>query len=266
METAERRHIAPRCGLGKEVSRTPTGQTRRGVESRQCQHHQTSGTPLIDNRNSSYAKVAMNEPPRKRRKTSSPPQAQSSPLRKPPRRPSFASPTKTSLARNYPNLLLSRTPPRDEFRPRTTQAREFALDGANTEEGAEEDAELLAESHGRPEAQSQRLGTLSSLPSKRPPRTPGAIARSPLKEASTVQENRFTRPTEEVLNIDGQDKRAQIPRWDPEIEKRKQEKARLQREAEELEAQVSRCTKEIVVEQQRAAADALLPAQRADYM
>lgn len=50
----------------------------------------------------------MDEPARKRRKTSSPLERASSPLRKPPRRPSFASPTKASLARNYPNLLPAR--------------------------------------------------------------------------------------------------------------------------------------------------------------
>lgn len=58
----------------------------------------------------------MDEPPRKRRKTSSPIRAPTSPLRKPPRRPSFASPTKASLARSYPTLLPTRTPPSKDVR------------------------------------------------------------------------------------------------------------------------------------------------------
>jgi hypothetical protein len=54
---------------------------------------------------------AMDEPSRKRRKTSSP--APSSPRGQPARRRSFASPTKASLARNYPSLLPPQSPARD---------------------------------------------------------------------------------------------------------------------------------------------------------
>jgi hypothetical protein len=51
----------------------------------------------------------MNEPPRKKRRTLSPRERErsSSPLKKPPRRPSFASPTKASLARFNPDLIAS---------------------------------------------------------------------------------------------------------------------------------------------------------------
>jgi type II secretory pathway component PulM len=49
---------------------------------------------------------------------------------------------------------------------------------------------------------------------------------------------------------------------DPEIERRKQEKARLQREVEELEAQVSRCIDEVVKEQRRGPEDSLRPPER----
>ncbi|KAJ4985668.1 hypothetical protein SVAN01_08843 [Stagonosporopsis vannaccii] len=214
----------------------------------------------------------MNEPPRKRRKTSSPPQAPSSPLRKPPRRPSFASPTKASLARNYPNLLPTRTPPREDARARTKQAR--TSDGADsfptyTQDGLEEETQLSSAKSQTPSgAQEGPLrGILFSSPGKRPARAPGAVPRSPLKNAPAVQQNQLTRPEKAALDEDGQsDKNAQKSRPDPEIESRKQEKARLQREVEELEAQVSRCTKEIAVEQQRATDDTLLPAQRADLI
>ncbi|KAF2262771.1 hypothetical protein CC78DRAFT_582214 [Lojkania enalia] len=49
----------------------------------------------------------MDEPASKRRKTSPPEDRvrETSPLKKPPRRPSFSSPTKASLARSYPNLV-----------------------------------------------------------------------------------------------------------------------------------------------------------------
>jgi hypothetical protein len=54
------------------------------------------------------------------------------------------------------------------------------------------------------------------------------------------------------------------PPPDPEVEKRKQEKARLQREVAELEVQVSRCIEEIVKEQQRDPGRALGPADSLD--
>jgi hypothetical protein len=50
------------------------------------------------------------------------------------------------------------------------------------------------------------------------------------------------------------------------LENKKQERARLQREVEELEAHVSRCTKEIQAEQKREANVDLPHAQRADLM
>ncbi len=61
-------------------------------------------------------------------------------------------------------------------------------------------------------------------------------------------------PTQEVAQ-----KRQPI---DPEIERRKQEKARLQREVEELESQVSRCIEEVAKEQRRGPEDSLRPAER----
>jgi len=49
---------------------------------------------------------------------------------------------------------------------------------------------------------------------------------------------------------------------DPEIERRKQEKARLQREVEDLESQVSRCIEEVVKEQRRGPEDSLRSPER----
>ncbi|KAF2271809.1 uncharacterized protein EI97DRAFT_497022 [Westerdykella ornata] len=71
----------------------------------------------------------MNEPPRKRRKTASPnaSEAASSPLKKPLRRPSFASPTKASLARFNPNLLQTG---REALIQRGKQARAFIFGGS----------------------------------------------------------------------------------------------------------------------------------------
>jgi len=49
---------------------------------------------------------------------------------------------------------------------------------------------------------------------------------------------------------------------DAEIERRKQEKARLQREVEELESQVSRCIEEVFKEQRRGPEDSLQSPER----
>lgn len=184
----------------------------------------------------------MDEPPRKRRKTSSPVRPPSSPLRKPPRRPSFASPTKASLARNYPNLLPTRTTPRQDTHARGQQALELSIDGASPSPKQVEES------------------------SRRPPRAFSAQQRFPLAEAPSVQQKQLSRPAEEALGTEGQKKGIEKPPLDPVLDKKKQERARLQREVEELEAHVSRCTNEIQAEQQRAADVALPHAQRADLV
>ncbi|KAF3007366.1 hypothetical protein E8E13_000155 [Curvularia kusanoi] len=164
----------------------------------------------------------MDEPPRKRRKTSSPIRAPTSPLRKPPRRPSFASPTKASLARSYPTLLPTRTPPPKDVRV-TEQKAPVPSAGATS-----------------------------------------TARRSPLAEAQAVQQNKLSRPIEGALGQERKGKGAGVLPLNPDLEKKKQEKARLEREVEELEAQVSRCVSEIASEQKRVADATLLPAQRAD--
>ncbi|KAF3036448.1 hypothetical protein E8E12_005480 [Didymella heteroderae] len=215
----------------------------------------------------------MDEPPRKRRKTSSPAQQESSPLRKPPRRPSFASPTKASLARNYPNLLPTRTPPREDARTRGKQAQGRAVDEAGragkvTDDGAEEVSELKSSPPQRrlEDQELPRQGVPFFPPSKRPSRPKGALRRSPLAPAPSGQRNQLTRPVEEALDGDGQHEKVKRPPVDLEVEKRKHEKMRLQLEVEELEAQIARCTNEIAAEQQRDTHDALLPSQRADFI
>ncbi|KAF9697401.1 hypothetical protein EKO04_004753 [Ascochyta lentis] len=216
----------------------------------------------------------MEEPPHKRRKTSSPSQAPSSPLRNPPRRPSFASPTKASLARNYPNLLPTRTPPRDRIQVQEKQARAFAHgeDGITPEETEDvnEEPELPAiPTQGDPKGQEgPRRGILFSSPSKRPSRALSVVERSPLAKAPSNQQNQLTRPEDEASSIEGPHQARKVRKSppDPEIERRKQTKAQLQGEIEELEAQVSRCTSEIVAEQQRGVDDVLLPTQRADLI
>lgn len=248
----------------------------------------------------------MDEPTRKRRKTSSPAERASSPLRKPPRRPSFASPTKASLARNYPNLLPSRpasagSPSRPSSRgdilARGKQARAFVLGETDAQENEnqntvpvgpqtaqnvtprvrkalgrrsapiitdsvdEEEPELptTPSQRGLEEQDGPRRGVLFSSPTKRPPRVKNPTKQSPLQpNAPRVQKASSAQHLEdgpEDTDIDRRAEKKQPP--DPEVEKRRQEKARLQREMAELEDQVSRCTAEIVREQQRSPVEAL---------
>ncbi|RAR03413.1 hypothetical protein DDE82_004954 [Stemphylium lycopersici] len=232
----------------------------------------------------------MSEPPSKRRRTNSPEDRASSPLRKPPRRPSFASPTKASLARNYPNLLPSASTPRLSASPKRSargdvlargkQARAFVLGDTDAQPGSEQDAtprgqnansraapedtgnedsELPATSSQQGLEQDQPLrGILFSSPSKRPPRSKNALAQSSNPKAPAVQSDDITRTVEDgPAEEDTQETAEKRPPPDPEVERRKQEKARLQREVEELESQVSRCVDEIVKEQRRGANEVL---------
>lgn len=215
----------------------------------------------------------MDEPPRKRRKTSSPAQQDPSPLRKPPRRPSFASPTKASLARNYPNLLLARTPPRGDFQSQRERIRRRTIDETGTadqgdEDGAQEHTELGSSppQGGHDDLKRPRQGVLFSSPTKWPARPKGALRRSPLAPVPSDQQNQFTQPVVVPLDEDGKQEKVKKSSPDPEVEKRRREKTRLQHEIEELEAQVARCTNEIATEQNRKTSDALLPSQRTDLM
>jgi hypothetical protein len=249
----------------------------------------------------------MNEPARKRRKTSSPAERSPSPLRKAPRRPSFASPTKASLARNYPNLLPNQpTSAGSPSRPsdlvaRGKQARAFVLGETDVQETLNrEDArrsnvpsseELLPNvqsstprarrtapavdedepelpttpsQRGLEEQDGPRRGVLFSSPSKRPPRMKSPVKQSPLRpRAPPVQEassNQYIEDgPQDTISQEQVGKREPL---DPEVEKRKQEMARLQHELAELESQVSRCTEEIVKEQQRDPAETLRSADR----
>ncbi|PZD29687.1 hypothetical protein A1F96_04932 [Pyrenophora tritici-repentis] len=232
----------------------------------------------------------MNEPPSKRRRTNSPDDRASSPLRKPPRRPSYASPTKSQLARNYPNLLPSRrsTLSASPRRPRpaagqnglqreklsdaTLGAQESAKEkengafGTPLEAGEDDESELP----GTPPTQER--GVLFSSPSKRPPRAKGPVKQPPLRQkAPAVQSDDITRafedgPTQENIPGDTQLATQQIQAPDPDIERRKQEKARLQRQVEDLEAEISRCAEEVVKEQRRAPDETLSSKERNDLI
>ncbi|KAF1828679.1 hypothetical protein BDW02DRAFT_603206 [Decorospora gaudefroyi] len=255
----------------------------------------------------------MSEPPTKRRRTNSPEERASSPLRQPPRRrPSFASPTKASLARNYPNLLPSTSTldasshrsSRGDVLARGRQARAFVLgetdpqqetvqdrfneyDTSQTTAGAqqlpkaqnntpqegfrdileEEEPELpTTPSHtGLEQHAEPRRGVLFSSPTKRPPRVKDRVKQSPLRpKAPPVQSDDTTRTVEDGPTEADTQNVAQIrlpP--DPEVEERKREKARLHRELEELESQVSSTVNEIVKEQHRDADEALRLTERA---
>ncbi|EFQ93738.1 hypothetical protein CFE70_009900 [Pyrenophora teres f. teres 0-1] len=240
----------------------------------------------------------MNEPPSKRRRTDSPDDRASSPLRKPPRRPSYASPTKSQLARNYPNLLPSRrsTLSASPRRPRpaagqnglqkekgsdaTLGARESAREqengsfGTPLEAGDDDESELP----GTPPSQEsfegqhqQREDVLFSSPSKRAPRAKGIVKQQPplRQKAPAVQSDDITRtfedgPTQENIQGDTQLATQQTQPPDPAIGRRKQEKARLQRQVEDLEAEISRCAEEIGKEQRRAPDEALSSKERDD--
>ncbi|KAF2818975.1 hypothetical protein CC86DRAFT_336146 [Ophiobolus disseminans] len=241
----------------------------------------------------------MDEPARKRRKTSSPPaEMPSSPLRKPPRRPSFASPTKASLARNYPSLLPSqlasagspsRPSSRSDTLARGKQAREDATVGAQQRattaqnvtprarrvgghrsppNPTDEEPELPAtpSQRGLEDEDEPRRGVLYSSPSKRPPRAKGPVKQSSLRpKAPPVQEASPTQHIEDgPEEADARTNPGKRQPPDPELEKRKQEKARLEREVAEVEAQVSRCLEEITKEQQRSAVDVLRTSERSD--
>jgi hypothetical protein len=209
----------------------------------------------------------MNEPPAKRRRTSSASEQPSSPLRRPPRRPSFASPTKASLARNYPNLLTSVSPRRNR------QGGVLATHGFRGRE--ESEAELPSESdeqelpgtplqNDRATSKQPRRGILFSSPSKRPPRVRDPVKQPPLSSrAPAVQSDDFTGSVEDgPLEDTTQELGNKRQPPDPEIERRKQERARLQREVEELESQVSRCIEEVTKEQRRGPEDSLQPLER----
>jgi hypothetical protein len=132
----------------------------------------------------------------------------------------------------------------------------------------EEEPELptTPSQRGLEEPDGPRRGVLFSSPSKRPPRIKDPVKQSALRpRAPAVQEASPTQHIEDKIEETGAQERVekrQPP--DPEIEKRKQEKARLEREVADLEAQVSKCTEEIVKEQQRSSAEALRPSDRSD--
>lgn len=111
-----------------------------------------------------------------------------------------------------------------------------------------------------------RQGVLFSSPTKWPARPKGALRRSPLAPVPSDQQNQFTQPVVVPLDEDGKQEKVKKSSPDPEVEKRRREKTRLQHEIEELEAQVARCTNEIATEQNRKTSDALLPSQRTDLM
>jgi hypothetical protein len=266
----------------------------------------------------------MSEPPAKRRRTNSPEQRASSPLKQPPRRrPSFASPTKASLARGYRGILastssLAPSPKRSthgDIIARGKQARAFVLGETDVQPGRDNQSfgeeseasvgaqEAAGDQNTRPrvrktnpmastsapidagevdqdetelpatpsqkglEQDAPRRGVLFSSPSKRPPRVKDSVKRSPLKsKAPAVQSDGLATSVEDGPADEDTEHARQRQPPDPEVERRKQEKARLQREVEELEAEVSRCVEEVVKEQRRTPEEALRPTERADLM
>ncbi|EAT84413.2 hypothetical protein SNOG_08137 [Parastagonospora nodorum SN15] len=139
---------------------------------------------------------------------------------------------------------------------------------AEEEEEEEEEPELptTPSQRGLEELDGPRRGVLFSSPSKRPPRAKDPVKQSPLRpKAPPVQ---VTSPAHHLEDGPVDAKMNPRPKkmepLDLEVEKRKQEKAKLERELAELEVQVTRCTEEIVKEQQRGPTEALRSADRTD--
>ncbi|EOA82573.1 hypothetical protein ACJQWK_04959 [Exserohilum turcicum] len=203
----------------------------------------------------------MDEPPLKRKRTHSPDDRASSPLRQPPRRPSFASPTKTSLARKYPNLPPTSTS-RLSASPRRN-GRDVSPGTDNTSRAQKADRSAPVNGREDEEQDQPPRGILFSSPSKRPPRAKNAARHSPLKpKAPAVQSDDVTQTVEDGPAEEDAHEGAVKQPPDPEIESRKQEKAQLQRELEILESQVSKCVEEIDKEQRRGPNEALSPQER----
>lgn len=137
-----------------------------------------------------------------------------------------------------------------------------ALTGDAPDEDEDQDLPSTPTQLGLEEQDGPRRGILYSSPSKRPPRVRGAVKQSPLRpKAPPVQQVTPSREEgPEDTELQAEVAKKQLP--DPELEKRKQEKARLQHEVEELVAQVARCTEEIVKEQQRGPNESLRASER----
>ncbi|KAF2799585.1 hypothetical protein K505DRAFT_370894 [Melanomma pulvis-pyrius CBS 109.77] len=268
----------------------------------------------------------MDEPARKRRRTTPPDERgrQSSPLKKPPRRPSFASPTKASLARFNPNLLPStsstpRPDSRGQLLARGNQALQYIYSDTGDQQtldeegfvpkrdaqfqvssGAEQpdvfkpqnkiprspaqsptraptrrpkrattppgdleetEAELPSTPSLRALAQQDtpRRGILFSSPIKRPLLLNDPVKHSPVKAiAQLLRGGKSARPVDvhiQVAQTLDKTERQKQP-LDPELEKRKQEKARLLQELEHLQDQVTQCANEIHKSQTRSRTEA----------
>ncbi|KAF2244507.1 hypothetical protein BU26DRAFT_492158 [Trematosphaeria pertusa] len=135
---------------------------------------------------------------------------------------------------------------------------------------SEEDAELPSTPSQRTqeEQDTPRRGILFSSPSKKPPRLQDPVKPSPLRpKAQPVRENRSAPPEDGPVG-EGDPRGAAKEKLppDPELERRKQEKAHLMRELKELEGQVSRCTEEIVKIQEQSATHILQPSEREDLI
>lgn len=247
----------------------------------------------------------MDLPARKRRRTSSPGRYErsSSPLKQRPRRPSFASPTKASLARFNPALLQRATSTSQDIRRETPTSEKTAQPfifgenrnlgpgeypgrkkievqagaGAESEYKArditpnpqggrgrnstalqdvreEEDLPETPSARAMEEHDTPRRGVLFSSPSKRPPRLrdhPNSTLSKP-KQPST-RHIISSSPAEHLVETEpsvGEDrakspqrKRLQTP--DPEIEYRKQEKIRLEKQVLELQREVAWCSQQV---------------------
>lgn len=235
----------------------------------------------------------MDEPVRKRRRTVSPSERdrQSSPLKKPPRRPSFASPTKSSLARNYPDLVRAKSAAAPAVRP-SKEGNHGPARGEQGEGMEDQDTVFRAERKLRrsPIPRADRNGNGTGVSATRPVQSPedGPDPRDRHSGPSpSKQHNLLTNPVEQspsrpkshsvlkdnlpvkdgpIGQVDTPDviQSRELP--DPEVEKRRQEKVRLQREIELLESHVAQCAEEIVKEQQRSPDQSLQAQERTNLL
>ena len=122
--------------------------------------------------------------------------------------------------------------------------------------------------NNRATSKQPRRTILFSSPSKRPPRVRDPVKQAPLSSrapavqsddfAETVDDGPVEDITEEITQEVVQKRQPPVP----EIERRKQERARLQCEVQKLESQVSRCIEEVVKEQRRGPEDYLRSPER----
>lgn len=179
-----------------------------------------------------------------------------SPTKSKPRRPSFASPTKASLARFNPNLLPSESAPRRKPSngPSIGRGKQQERLAQNEEEQATAGARKQGASKDRNNA--PRPGEESAYEREGVPQD---------TELSPPHFRQAGRPKGAEKQTEGGAEEIKQPP-DPELEAKKREKEALLRELQELEDDVAECADGIQKLQEQSATQVLDPSSRDDLM